>query len=324
MIFYFVKLLSCQGQMQNNDKKSSMQQKKILVIGSSNTDMVIKTSRFPLPGETILGGDFFMNQGGKGANQAVTVSRLNGDLRFICKTGNDIFREQSLSLFKNEGIDTKWVLIDNENPSGIALIMLDQAGENSIVVASGANGNLLKEDIDNSVEVLEQSEIILMQLEIPMETVEHVIHLAWQKGKKVILNPAPAAELPEQVFSKLYLITPNKLEAESLSGVEITDKKSLEESARTIYNKGTKNVIVTLGKEGALLYNGEITWIPAEETESVDTTGAGDVFNGALTVALSEGQSLHSAVKFANRAAAISVTRYGAIPSIPYRDEVTE
>ena len=145
-----------------------------------------------------------------------------------------------------------------------------------------------------------------------------------EKGKKVILNPAPAAELPEQVFSKLYLITPNKLEAESLSGVEITDKKSLEESARTIYNKGTKNVIVTLGKEGALLYNGEITWIPAEETESVDTTGAGDVFNGALTVVLSEGQSLHSAVKFANRAAAISVTRYGAIPSIPYRDEVTE
>jgi len=299
-----------------------MKQKKILVIGSSNTDMVIKTSRFPLPGETILGGDFFMNQGGKGANQAVTVSRLKGDVNFICKTGNDIFREQSVNLFKNEGIDTKWMLIDNERPSGVALIMVDETAENSIVVASGANGNLSKEDIDNVVEVLEQSDFILMQLEIPLETVEHVINLVWQKGEKVILNPAPAAVLPEDLLNKLYLITPNKIEAESLSGIKITDEKSLEEAAKAIFDKGVNNVIITLGDEGVLIYNGRYEWIPAEKTESVDTTGAGDVFNGALTVALSEGQSLSNAVKFANKAAAISITRYGAIPSIPYRDEV--
>ena len=299
-----------------------MTQKKILVIGSSNTDMVIKTSRFPLPGETILGGDFFMNQGGKGANQAVTVSRLKGDVNFICKTGNDLFREQSLNLFKNEGINTEWMLIDNEKPSGVALIMVDETAENSIVVASGANGNLSKEDIDNVAEVLEQSDFILMQLEIPLETVEHVINLAWKKGKKVILNPAPAAALPEDLLGKLYLITPNRIEAESLTSVKITDKESLEEAAKAIFDRGVNNVIITLGDEGVLIFNGRYEWIPAEKKESVDTTGAGDVFNGAVTVAISEGQSLSNAVKFANKAAAISITRYGAIPSIPYRDEV--
>ncbi len=295
---------------------------KILVIGSSNTDMVIKTSRFPLPGETILGGNFFINQGGKGANQAVTVARLQGDVDFICKTGDDLFREQSVKLFKEEGINTEWILTDKENPSGVAMILVDGAGENSIVVASGANGNLTGEDIDQVAEVLDRADFILMQLEIPIKTVEHVVNFAHEKGKKVILNPAPAAKLPDTLFNKLFLVTPNKIEAEHLSGVKITDTESLQQAARVIFEKGVQNVIITLGEEGALVYTGQFEQVPAEKADPVDTTGAGDVFNGALTVALSEGKSLSDAVRFANKAAAISITRFGAIPSVPKRDEV--
>ncbi len=296
--------------------------KKIAVIGSSNTDMVVKTERFPRPGETILGKEFYMNQGGKGANQAVTIARLQGDVDFICKTGNDMFREQSLSLFKSEGINTDWIQTDDKNPSGIALIMVDNAGENSIVVASGANANLSPGDIDKVSEVINSAEYILMQLEIPLDTVEHVIHLASEQGKKVILNPAPSAVLPEETLKKLYLITPNKIEAESLSGVKITDKASIEKAARAIYDKGVKNVIITLGEEGALIYDGSPEWIPTVKTKALDTTGAGDVFNGALAVALSEGESLSRAVQFGNKAAVISITRFGAIPSIPFREEI--
>jgi ribokinase len=296
--------------------------KKILVIGSSNTDMVIKTTRFPQPGETILGGNFFMNQGGKGANQAVTVARLNGDVDFICKTGNDLFGDQSVALFRNEGINTEWIMRDEESPSGIALILIDNSGENSIVVASGANGNLSPEDIEKVSEVVFRSDYILMQLEIPLDTVEYVVNLASSKGKKVILNPAPAADLPQNLFEKIYLITPNKIEAELLSGIKITDRDTTMKAAKSLLDRGVKHVIITLGKEGAVSYNGEFEWIPAETVEPSDTTGAGDVFNGALTVGLAEGLSMSDAVRFANKAAAISITRYGAIPSIPYRKEM--
>lgn len=300
-----------------------MDGKKILVIGSSNTDMVIKTSRFPEPGETIIGDDFFMNQGGKGANQAVTVARLQGNIDFVCKTGNDLFREQSVTLFRNEGINTDWILSDSEKPSGVALIMIDNSGENSIVVASGANGSLSPEDIEKVAEVVYRSDYILMQLEIPLDTVEYVVNLAASQGKKVILNPAPAADLPQDLYKKLYLITPNRIEAELLSGVKISDRDSTMEAAKNLLDKGIEHVIITMGEEGALSYNGEFEWIPAEKAEPADTTGAGDVFNGALTVALAEGMAMSDAVRFANRAAAISITRYGAIPSIPYRKELS-
>jgi len=299
-----------------------MKGKKILVIGSSNTDMVIKTPRFPEPGETILGGDFFMNQGGKGANQAVTVARLHGDVDFICKTGKDLFREQSVALFRNEGINTRWILSDDEKPSGIAMIMVDDKGENSIVVASGANGNLLPRDIEQVAEVISGCDFILMQLEIPLETVEYVVNLAASGDKKVILNPAPAADLPAGLFEKLYLITPNRIEAELLTGVQIRDRDTTVEAAKRLLDKGVRHVIITLGEEGALSYDGDFEWIPGETVEAVDTTGAGDVFNGALTVGLAEGMSMRDAVRFANRAAAISITRYGAIPSIPCRKEL--
>ena len=295
----------------------------ILVVGSSNTDMVIKTSYLPRPGETILGGTFFMNPGGKGANQAVAIARLEGLVTFICKTGNDIFGHQSQQLFEDEGINTSYIFSDAKNPSGVALITVDEQAENCIVVASGANACLMPSDLAKAEEAIENSDWVLMQLEIPLETVNYVADQAWQKGKKVILNPAPAHRLSPDLFRHLYLITPNETEAEMISGVKITDESSAQEAARVLSEMGVENVIITLGSKGALVYcNGESEIIPACEVEAIDTTAAGDVFNGALVVALSEGRELKDAVRFACKASAISVTRSGAQSSAPYRHEV--
>ena len=295
----------------------------ILVVGSSNTDMVIKAAHLPRPGETILGGTFFMNPGGKGANQAVAIARLGGPVTFICKTGSDIFGHQSQQLFEEEGINTSYVFSDSENPSGVALITVDEKAENCIVVASGANANLLPSDLAKAEEAIEQADLVLMQLEVPMETVRFVANIAWQKGKKVILNPAPAHPLPADLLRHLYLITPNETEAEMITGVKITDETSAGDAARVLAGMGVQHVIITLGSKGALIYSdGKAEMVPALKVEAVDTTAAGDVFNGALTVALSEGRSLKEAARFACKASAISVTRVGAQSSAPYRNEV--
>ena len=297
--------------------------RQILVVGSSNTDMVIKAAHLPRPGETILGGTFFMNPGGKGANQAVAIARLGGPVTFICKTGSDIFGHQSQQLFEEEGINTSYVFSDSGNPSGVALITVDEKAENCIVVASGANANLLPSDLEKAEEAIERADLVLMQLEVPMETVCFVADIAWQKGKKVILNPAPAHPLPVDLLRHLYLITPNETEAEMITGVKITDESSAGEAARALSGMGVQHVIITLGSKGALIYsNGKAEMVPALKVEAVDTTAAGDGFNGALTVALSEGRSLKEAARFACKASAISVTRVGAQSSAPYRNEV--
>ena len=285
--------------------------------------MVIKAAHLPRPGETILGGTFFMNPGGKGANQAVAIARLGGPVTFICKTGSDIFGHQSQQLFEEEGINTSYVFSDSGNPSGVALITVDEKAENCIVVASGANANLLPSDLEKAEEAIERADLVLMQLEVPMETVCFVADIAWQKGKKVILNPAPAHPLPADLLRHLYLITPNETEAEMITGVKITDESSAGEAARALSGMGVQHVIITLGSKGALIYsNGKAEMVPALKVEAVDTTAAGDVFNGALTVALSEGRSLKEAARFACKASAISVTRVGAQSSAPYRNEV--
>jgi len=295
---------------------------RILVAGSSNTDMVVKLKTLPRPGETIIGGAFLMNAGGKGANQAVATARLGGDVVFICKTGNDIFGQQAVQLFQKEGIDTSYIFTDMENPSGVALIMVDEQGENCIAVASGANGNLTPEDITSVGKAIEDAEYVLMQLEIPMETVEYVAEAAFRQNKKVILNPAPAQVLSKELLQHLYAITPNETEAEILTGIPITDEPSAIEAAQTIANQGVQHVVITLGAKGALLYTGsQPTLIPAHKVEAVDTTAAGDVFNGAFTLALAESKSLTEAVRFACKASAISVTRIGAMASAPYRKE---
>ena len=302
---------------------TQISRRQILVVGSCNTDMVIKAAHLPRPGETILGGTFFMNPGGKGANQAVAIARLGGSVTFICKTGSDIFGHQSQQLFEEEGINTSYVFSDSGNPSGVALITVDEKAENCIVVASGANANLLPSDLAKAEEAIELADLILMQLEVPMETVCFVADIAWQKGKKVILNPAPAHPLPADLLHHLYLITPNETEAEMITGVKITDDISAVEAARVLSGMGVQHVIITLGSKGALICSdGEAEIVPALKVEAVDTTAAGDVFNGALTVALSEGRNLKEYVRFACKASAISVTRVGAQSSAPYRNEV--
>jgi ribokinase len=286
-------------------------------------DMVVQTHHIPVPGETVLSGSFFMNPGGKGANQAVTVARLGGNACFIAKVGNDIFGKQATQLFDDEGIDTRYLLSDEELPSGVALITVDQKGENSIVVASGANANFFPSDLNSALEEIVKFDIVLMQLEIPIETILFVAKTVSKKNTKVILDPAPANELSTELLSYIDIITPNQTEAEILSGIKVYNIDSAKKAAKVIYSKGVKNVLVTMGALGVVACeNGKIQLIPAEKVDALDTTAAGDVFNGALAVALSEGKRLVDAVKFASMAAAISVTRMGAQPSIPYRNEI--
>ena len=286
-------------------------------------DMVVKTSHIPVPGETVLSGSFFMNPGGKGANQAVSVARLGGDVAFVSKVGNDVFGKQSTQLFEEEGIDIAHLLSDDTLPSGVALITVDRSGENSIVVASGANAGLTPADLEDALDKIAGAGIVLMQLEIPMETVHFAAIYAVKHGVKVILNPAPANTLPPKLLSCIDIITPNQSEAAMLSGINVTDAATAAQAAVAIHNLGVKSVIITMGAMGCVIYDkGEITLVPAQKVEAVDTTAAGDVFCGALAVALAEGGTLFDAVDFASRAAAISVTRMGAQPSIPYRREL--
>jgi ribokinase len=301
-----------------------MNHRKIVVVGSCNTDMVVKAERLPVPGETILGGTFLMNAGGKGANQAVAVARLGGDVTFVCKTGNDLFGRQSVELYNNEGVNTNYVFSDEDLPSGVALITVDAKGENCIVVASGANASLSTSDINKAKEAIISSEIVLMQLETPIEIVEHVAKLASSHGVKVILNPAPARSISNELLSCLYMIIPNKTEAEILSGINVSDWNSAKKAANAISKKGVDVVVITLGSMGALIKNGDqYTEVLAQNVEAVDTTAAGDTFCGALCVALSEGMEIREAVEFACKASSVTVTRMGAQSSIPFRKELT-
>lgn len=300
-----------------------MSEKKIIVVGSCNTDMVIKADRLPVPGETVIGGKFLMNPGGKGANQAVAAARMGGNVSFISKTGNDLFGKQSIELYNAEGINTNYIFSDPKNPSGIALITVDANGENCIVVASGANATLSSSDIESARSEIESAEIVLMQLEIPIETVEYVAELANKKNIKVILNPAPARALSDKLLKSLYIITPNKTEAEILSGIKVEDLDKAKMAADVIHGKGANIVVITLGAGGSLiLEDGRYTHVEAESVSAVDTTAAGDTFSGTLCVGLSQGKSIIEAVKMATRACALTVTRMGAQSSIPYHKEL--
>lgn len=301
-----------------------MQLKKIVVVGSCNTDMVIKADRLPVPGETILGGTFFMNPGGKGANQAVAAARLGGNVTLISKTGNDVFGKQSVMLYNTENIKTDYIYSDSRHPSGVALITVDSQGENCIVVASGANAYLNSSDIDKASAEIENSDLVLMQLEIPIETVEYVAEMANKKGIKVILNPAPARALSNNLLRNVYIIIPNKNEAEILSGIKVSDIESAKQAADIISAKGVDIVVITLGSQGALIKEyAEYHFVEAYKVDALDTTAAGDTFCGSVCVGLSEGRSILNSVKFAARAAAITVTRMGAQASIPYRSELS-
>lgn len=297
----------------------------ILVIGSSNTDMVIKADKLPAPGETVMGGQFLMNPGGKGANQAVAAARLvdrdaGHHITFVAKVGNDVFGQQALMNLERDGIDTHYVLIDAGHPSGVALINVDAQGENCINVAPGANAYLWSSDIAAPLQAAPVETLVLLQLEIPLPTVEAAVQQASERGLRVILNPAPAQPLMAGLLARLFLITPNETEASLLTGIEVTGESTAAEAAQRLWALGVANVIITLGASGAYLQTADGgCLIAAPPVVAVDTTAAGDCFNGALAVALAEGQSLPRAVAFACRAASISVTRMGAQASMPTR-----
>ncbi|MBR4212947.1 MAG: ribokinase [Bacteroidales bacterium] len=298
-----------------------MKNGKILVIGSSNTDMTIKSERLPAPGETILGGKFLMGAGGKGANQAVAARRLGGDVTFVCKVGRDIFGDNAIKGYEKEGIDTSHIL-RSDAPSGVALILVDAKAENSIAVAPGANGDLTPEDIRNLRGVIAEASYLILQLEVPVETVLEAARIAHEAGVYVILNPAPACPLPEELFRYLSLITPNQTETALMTGIE-TDEASLDKAVAVLRSKGVQDVIITLGSRGSLVCTGGIQkFVPACKVKAVDTTAAGDTFCGALCVALSEGKSLTVAAAFATKASALAVQKMGAQDSIPYRKDI--
>lgn len=298
-----------------------MENKKILVVGSSNTDMIIKCPRIPGPGETILGGEFFKMAGGKGANQSVAAARAGGDVTFIGCVGDDSMGKEALEGLANEGIDISQVKISKEHASGIALINVSESGENSITVASGANGQLFPEDLEKLEAHIKAAGIILLQHEIPFETVAAVIEVAHMDGVPVILNPAPAAPVPQALLEKLFLLTPNEHEAALITGMDNDTDPSL--LANALLDMGCRQVIVTIGSKGAIYASdGVQNTVESFPVSAVDTTAAGDTFNGFLAVALADGKAMPDAIKWANKAASISVTRMGAQASVPLYKEL--
>jgi ribokinase len=300
-----------------------MARKKILVVGSSNTDMIIKLDRIPRPGETLLGGEFVMAAGGKGANQAVGAARAGGAVTFIARVGRDVFGDQAIAGLVKDGIDVDYVFRDKARASGVAMIFVAKDGENSIAVASGANGGLSPADVNKAKKAFAVARVLVMQLETPLETVQAAAELAHKAGVRVILNPAPARPLPDRLLCRVSILTPNETEAELLTGIRVDNDAAAARAAERLLGRGVGTVILTLGPRGAFVAAREGRQrVPGFRMKAVDTTAAGDIFNGALAVALAEGKPLYEGVRFANAAAAISVTRMGAQPSAPRRKEI--
>ncbi len=302
-----------------------MPRPRIVVVGSSNTDMVIKSHRIPRVGETVVGGQFVMAAGGKGANQAVAAARLGAHVLFVAKVGQDLFGEQAIAGYTQEGIDTRFVFRDPQHATGVALIMVDEQGENLISVASGANHYLTPADVDRAAEAIQQSDVLVVQLETPLETVLHAARLARAAGVRVILDPAPApAEpLPAELLATVTCVKPNETEAERLTGVGVEDPVSARQAAEELVRRGAASAIVTLGAQGAVWQDAERGgFVPGFRVEAVDSTAAGDAFSGALACALAQGMPLPDATRDASLAAALSVTRIGAQPSLPTAEEL--
>lgn len=300
-----------------------MAKKNIVVVGSSNTDMIIKLERIPKPGETIIGGEFVTAAGGKGANQAVGAARAGGAVAFVARVGQDMFGERAVAGFVKDGINVDCVFKDKASPSGVALIFVAKDGENSIAVASGANARLSPADVKKARKALGAASVLVMQLETPLATVQAAAELAAALDVPVILNPAPARPLPDELLKRVSLLTPNETEAELLTGVKVDSDEAAAKAAQALLAKGVQTVIITLGARGAFVATAAGSQIvPGFKVTPVDTTAAGDIFNGALAVALAEGRPLMEAVRFANAAAALSVTKMGAQPSAPRRKDI--
>jgi ribokinase len=295
----------------------------VLVVGSSNTDMVVRVPRIPRPGETVLGGPFAMAGGGKGANQAVAAARAGARVTFVARIGDDVFGERALAGFAADGIDTRFVSRTAGAASGVALIAVDDRGENSIAVASGANERLTAADVEAAGEAFAAADVVLLQLESPLEAVAAAVRLAAEANVPVILNPAPARPLDEGLLAGVSVLTPNESEAELLAGLPVRGEEGARDAAAALRRRGPRSVLVTLGERGVYASAPGLEGpVPAFRAEAVDSTAAGDVFNGALAAALAEKRPLDAALRFALAAAAISVTRPGAQSSAPTRGEI--
>ncbi len=297
----------------------------VVVIGGSNTDLVVQAPHFPRPGESVIGGVFAKFQGGKGANQAVAAARSGTRATFIGRVGEDDFGREALAMLEREGIDLRFTYRDEKNATGVALIIVDAGGENEIVVALGANNALSTTQIDQALEVISTADAVLCQMEIPLETVVHVAEVAEHAGRRLVLNPAPAVHLPDTVYPCIDVITPNLGELGIITGMPVETLDDIECAANHLLQKGVGSVVVTQGRQGSLTVTpGESWWTEAMRVDARDTVGAGDCFSANLAVVLAEGKSLREAVRFATVAAAISVTRIGAQPSMPYRHEIDQ
>ena len=295
----------------------------IVIVGSSNTDMVIKTPRLPKPGETVTSGAFFTAHGGKGANQAVAAARAGGRVVMIASVGLDTLGDAAVAGLEEDGIDTTYVRRTAAMPSGVALIMVDAAAQNVIAVAEGANSLLSAPDVRACESVIASADVLVAQLEIPLDAVAEAIGIAHHHGVRVVLNPAPACALADDLLARISVLTPNSSETEMLTGISPDDDGGLERAADALAARGVGASVITLAAAGAFVATPDRrARIAAWPVTPEDTTGAGDVFTGALAVALAEGQPLLEAARFANAAAAISVTRRGAQPSAPRRNEI--
>jgi|TARA_B110000467_G_scaffold162011_1_gene184256 ribokinase len=298
-------------------------QSAITVIGSINTDMVVKTQSLPAVGETVIGGNFFISAGGKGGNQAVAAARLGAEVSMVANLGMDMFGDTAINKLQVEDIDCRFVSRDKHQASGVALVSVDESGANHIVVAPGANSTLHSKHVEAAFKQIRSSSLVLMQLEIPMGAVTRAAELIREKGCRLILDPAPAQELPASVLASAYLLTPNETEAESLTGIHVVDENSARKAATKILAAGVENVAITLGNQGVFFANNSSSHLILSPTvDAVDTTAAGDCFNGSVAAALATGSSLLESIEFACKAASISVTRLGAQDSMPYAREV--
>ncbi len=292
---------------------------KIVIVGSFNMDLTAYMERMPRPGETVHGERFVTGPGGKGSNQAVAAARLGADVTFIGRVGQDVFAESAINFWKQEGINTDYVVRDPDHATGVAPIWVDAKGENAIVVVLGANLNIQATDIERATEVISRADVVVCQLEINYDMVEYALKFAKAKGIRTVLNPAPAGKLKAEVVALADYLTPNETELEVLSG----QSGDYGAAARSLLTRQDQMAVVTLGSQGAQWVSQTASKIiPAFKVKTVDTTGAGDAFNGGFAVGLAEGKSLEDAIRFGNATAAISVTRPGTAPSMPKRDEV--
>lgn len=298
----------------------------IVVFGSFVVDLTTRSKGLPTPGQTLLGSSFKMGPGGKGSNQAVAAHRAGADITLVTKVGEDVFGQVALDFYTKEGMNTDYILRDKEKETGAAAIMVDEtSAQNKIVVVSGACGHITDEDVEKCRPLIEKASYILLQHEINFDAQYKAIDIAYNAGVKVVVNPAPAAPIPDDVMKKIFLVTPNETEAQALTGVEVKNEADAKKAAQAFFDKGVKQVVITLGSMGAFASDGvKSELIPRLSVNAVDTTGAGDAFNGGFLMALDEGKDLFTALRYGNVTGALSVTKLGTAPAMPYRKEIDE